>query len=203
MKLAVLLLLGASSLAAASDILIVADEFPAMEVLAKRLESGAGARSKIVRQTEMPAGLSNYAALIVYIHRTIDDPAERAFVEYAQAGGRLILLHHSISSGKRKNRFWFPSFLEISLPEKEFDAGGYKYFEGIKMELVNLAPRHYITTHNVKYSGRTEYKSVMRPAIELDDSEVYLNHAFSGERTVLLGVKFREPKSGQLFEQEG
>ena len=202
MKLLALLLLAAASLAAANEVLIVADEFPAMQALAKKLEAGAGAKCTLVEQTAIPAGLARYSALIVYIHRSIGEAAEKAFIDYAQSGGKLILLHHSISSGKRKNRFWFPSFLEMSLPEKEFSAGGYKYYEGIRMELVNLAPDHYITTHEVKYPGATRYKSSERPAIELDDTEVYLNHEFRGERTILLGIKFRDATSGTLFEQD-
>jgi hypothetical protein len=202
MKLLALLLLAAASLAAANEVLIVADEFPAMQVLAKKLEAGAGASCTLVEQTAIPAGLARYSALIVYIHRSIGEAAEKAFIDYAQSGGKMILLHHSISSGKRKNRFWFPSFLEMSLPEKEFSAGGYKYYEGIKMELVNLAPSHYVTTHNVKYLATTDYKSAVRPAIELDDTEVYLNHVFTGERTMLLGIKFHDATTGTLFQQD-
>ena len=202
MKILAMLIVSAGCLAAAGDVLIVADEFPAMQVLARRLESGAGARCTIVEQTAIPANPSRYSALIVYIHGTIGELAERAFIEYTQAGGRLILLHHSISSGKRKNRFWFPSFLEISLPEKEYSAGGYKYFEGITMELVNLAPDHYVTTHKVTYARTTDYKSASRPSIELDDTEVYLNHDFTGERTILLGIKFRDRATGTLFTQD-
>jgi hypothetical protein len=163
-----------------------------------RPANGAGARSTIVAQTAMPASLARYSALIVYIHRNIGEAAEKAFVDYAQSGGKLILLHHSISSGKRKNRFRFPSLLEMSLPEKDFSAGGYKYYEGIKMELVNLTPGHYVTTHNVKYSGTTDYRSAERPAIELDGTEVYLNHVFTGERAILLGIKFHDWKTGTL-----
>jgi type 1 glutamine amidotransferase len=40
------------------------------------------------------------------------------------------------------------------------------------------------------------------PAIELHETEVYLNQVFTGERTILLGVKFREEKSGKLYMQD-
>ena len=73
MKLLALLLLAAASLAAANEVLIVADEFPAMQVLAKKLEAGAAAKCTLVEQTAIPAGLARYSALIVYIHRSIGE----------------------------------------------------------------------------------------------------------------------------------
>jgi hypothetical protein len=195
-------------LAAASDVLVVADEFPAMEVLARHLKAGAGVASTIVKQDAIPSDTARFSSLVVYIHRTITEPAEKAFIDYANNGGRLILLHHSISSGKRGNRWWFP-FLGISLPAQEFAQGGYKYFEGIRMEIVNLAPKEYITTHRVKYPARIEYRSSdlgsaerARPGFALDDTEVYLNHVFSGERKILLGLKYHEPQSGRTYMQD-
>jgi hypothetical protein len=188
-------------LLAASEVLIVADEMPAMQVLAARLEAGAGARCTLVRQTEIPASLERFSALIVYIHGRIGEPAEKTFIDYANSGGKLVLLHHSISSGKRPNQFWFP-FLGISLPEGDVAQGGYKYYEGIVMDMVNLAPKHFITTNKVRYPSTTSFKGSDLPCFELDDTEVYLNHVFSGERTILLGVKFKEPKSGALYMQD-
>lgn len=188
-------------LMAASEVLIVADEMPAMQVLAAKLEAGAGAHCTLVKQTEMPAGLERFSALIVYIHGRIGEPAEKAFIDYANSGGKLVLLHHSISSGKRPNPFWFP-FLGISLPPGEVSQGGYKYYEGIVMEMVNLAPKHFITTNKVPYPSTTTFKGAELPCFELDDTEVYLNHVFSGERTILLGVKFKEAKSGTLYLQD-
>ena len=93
---------------AATDILMVADEIPAMEVLAKQLKARAGVSCEITTQDKMPAGLAAYQAVMVYIHKSIGAPAEEAFIAYAKGGGKLFLLHHSISSGKRENRDWFP-----------------------------------------------------------------------------------------------
>ena len=109
----------------------------------------------------MPADLSGYSTVAVYIHRTIGEPAEKAFIGYANAGGKLLLLHHSISSGKRPNKYWFP-FLEIALPVGDVGEGGYKYYEGISMDLVNLAPKHYVTTHGVKYPERVRVRQFGR-----------------------------------------
>ncbi|MGE5567641.1 MAG: FG-GAP-like repeat-containing protein [Rhodospirillales bacterium] len=208
MRYCVLSLLLTASLFAAGDVLIVADEFPAMQILAARLKAGAGVDSSIVRQAEMPSDLSRFAAVIVYIHGAIGEPAEKAFIDYAEAGGKLILLHHSISSGKRPNRYWLP-FLGVSLPLGDLSHGGYTYFEDIEMEIVNLAPNHFITTRDVNYSSKISYKSPdfggmekLLPGFTLSESEVYLNHVLEGDRTILLGLKFREPKSGAIYMQD-
>ena len=201
MKTFALSLLLSLPLLAAGDALIVADEFPAMEVLAARLKTGAGVASTIVKQAEMPADLSHYSTVIVYIHGRLAEPAEKAFIDYANAGGKLILVHHSISSGKRANRYWFP-FLGVTLPLGELSAGGYKYFEEIDMEIVNLAPKHFITTNQVKYDGTVAYREKELPAFELKDTEVYLNQVLTGEKTVLLGFKFREAKSGVTYIED-
>ena len=107
-SLIIALFLSTGAAFAAGSVLIVADEFPAMEVLAAKLKAAEGIDCKIVKQTEIPADLSQFRAMVVYIHGDMKDPAEKAFINYARGGGRLILLHHSISSGKRRNQFWIP-----------------------------------------------------------------------------------------------
>ena len=206
MRIAAVLLLACVPLMAASDVLIVADEIPAMETLAARLKAGAGVTSTIIKQTELPASLSEYPTVIVYIHGSLGERAEKAFIGYARAGGKLILLHHSISTGKRSNRDWFP-FLGVSLPSGELSAGGYNYFEDGELEVVNLAPKHTITTHQVRYDSEVSYKFAggaerKLPAIQLKDAEVYLNQVTNKDRTMLLGIKFREPKSGVTYMQD-
>src|SRR5262249_3708978 len=108
----VLLLVATTALA---DVLIVADEFPAMEVLASKLKSDENISSKVVSQKDLPEKLSAFEAVAVYIHKDLSETAENAFISYALGGGKVVLLHHSISSGKRKNAHWF-SFLGVSLP---------------------------------------------------------------------------------------
>jgi hypothetical protein len=208
LELTLALVAGACMAHGGQKALIVADEFPAMEVLAAKLRAGAGTESTIVQQTQIPAGTAQYGAMIVYIHKTIGEPAEKAFIAYAEAGGKLILLHHSISSGKRPNKYWFP-FLGVSLPTGDVAQGGYKYYDPVTMELVNLAPKHYITTHKVAWDGTTAYSSSgsgggekQCQSIVLPDTEVYLNHVFDGDRTILLGVKCKEPKSGITYMQD-
>lgn len=173
----------------AAEVLIVADEFPAMEILAGRLKQDEGIASKIVKQDEMPAELGKYSALIVYVHKKLADAPAKAMVDYTNDGGKLVALHHSISSGKRENKHWFP-FLGVDLPKGDVEQGGYKWTEGVTLQIINLAPQHFITTHKINSQSFT-----------LEDSEVYLNHTFTGPRTTLLGLKYTDAKSGKTWTQ--
>lgn len=186
---------------AATDVLIVADEFPAMEILAARLKSGEGIDSKIVKQTEMPADLTAFRAVIVYIHQDMREQAEKKFIEYANSGGRLILLHHSISSGKRKNQYWIP-FVGVMLPWGEFRDGGYRWIDPVTLDIANLAPDHYITSHKIQYDAKVACGKGECPGFTLTNTEVYLNHTFTAPRTVLLGLKYTDPQSGKTYMQD-
>ncbi|GAB3892233.1 hypothetical protein GCM10028803_04840 [Larkinella knui] len=190
----------------AQDVLIVADEIPAMEVLARRMQQREGLTSKIVTQTNLPATLANFRAVIVYIHQDLDSIPEKAFVSYTQKGGKLLCLHHSISSAKRKNKLWF-SFLGIDLPKKDASEGGYQYVGDVDMAVVNLAPQHFITTHKITYPELIAYtqegepKGKPVPGFVLSKTEGFLNHQFLSPRTRLLGFKFTDA-SGQVWMQD-
>lgn len=186
---------------AAGPALVVADEIPAMQVLAAKLKAAEGIETRIVTQDKMPADLSAYPILFVYIHKDIAEATENAAIAYANAGGRLILLHHSISSGKRKNKEWLP-FLGVKLPEGNVDEGGYKWIDPVDLEIANIAPKHFITTHNVRYDAKVEYKGEKRPGFALKNTEVYLNHVFEGPRTILLGLKYTDPKAEKVWTQD-
>jgi len=208
MRLGFLLLFCSSLLASSNNVLIVADEFPAMEVLATRLKASEGIDSTLVKQTAIPQDLSKFSALIVYIHLKMEEPAEKTFIQYAESGGKLVLLHHSISSGKRPNKYWFP-FLKIDLPEGDFEKGGYRWIQPVTIELVNLAPKEYITTHKLTYPSEITYVSSEAggdakpyPGVKLEGSEVYLNHVFLGPRTILLGLKYTDAKTGKTYMQD-
>ena len=207
-RLLVLGLLIAFAQFARADVLIVADEFPAMEVVAAKLKAEEQIGSKIIAQKDLPASLSSYQAVLVYIHRELSEKGEDAFIDYARGGGRLVLLHHTISSGKRKNPHWFP-FLGVSLPEGDLAQGGYKWIEGVTLQVVELNPNHFITTNKVTYPVRIPYNSTNAPVqegslpgIALEDSEVYLNHVHTGPHTLLLGLKYTDSKSGKTYLQD-
>jgi len=179
-----------------------------MELVAQKLKTEAAIESRLISQTQLPEQLKSFATIVVYIHRELGAKAERAFIDYANGGGKLLLLHHSISSGKRKNVHWF-SFLGVALPEGDLAHGGYKWIEGVSFELVNLNPNHFIMTNNVKYPEKLQYARANHPAGRVDaegfrlaDSEVYLNHQHTGPRTLLMGFRYVDPKTGVHYEQE-
>jgi hypothetical protein len=184
-------------------ILIVADEVPAMETLARQLAERAHAKATIVnsKKEPLPEALAPFQSVLVYIHGGLAEPVEKALLAYAEGGGNLILLHHSISSGKRKNAGWFPA-LGVTLPEGEFASGGYKYFDDATWDLVALAPHHPILK-GVKFPRTVSYAAGKKlPALPLDGTEIYLNHVLAGPRTVLLGLRWEEPQSGKLYTQD-
>jgi len=189
------------------EVLMVVDEIPAMETLAKQFKVRSNVTSQIVRQTEMPTSLARYQTVVVYIHMGLSQEPEKRLIEYARNGGSLMVLHHSISSGKRKNLEWLP-FLRVALPTGSLDQGGYAYFEDVTFEVVNLAPGEYVTTHDVRYDKKVQYASNGTggekgyDSFSVPSSEVYLNHQFDGPRTKLLGFKWTEPKSGRTYMQD-
>ena len=206
--LALALILCIPAMFAAGPVLIVADEFPAMEILAAKLKSAEGIDSKIVKQTEIPADLSQFRAMVVYIHGDIKDPAEKLFIDYARTGGRLILLHHSISSGKRRNQFWIP-FVGVNLPYGEFETGGYRWIDPVTLDVVNLAPGNFVTTHHIKYDTKVRYTPSDGAGSEkeydgfhLEETEVYLNHVFLEPHQILLGLKYKDVKTGKTYMQD-
>jgi hypothetical protein len=185
--------------------LIVADELPAMEALADGMKRLEGVESRVVLQAAMPADLVGFDAILVYIHGRLEAGPEQALLSYAEAGGKLILLHHSISSGKRTNKRWFAS-LGVELAAGDVEAGGYKWIEGVTLEVCNLAPRHPITRNGVAYPMKVAFpdaagRQTKRAGFALEHSEVYINHKLSGRRTALLGYRYVDAASGKAWAQ--
>ena len=199
MKLLALLATLCYPLLAAKPVLIVSDGAP-IRILAVQLKAH-GVQSETMSEETMPANLSSYPAVLVYVHSVLAAPAEQAYMAYANAGGKLIVLHHSISSQKRQNPNWL-AFLGVKLPEGDVSEGGYKFYDPVNLTLVNLAPKDWITTHDVHWESRAEYRGEDHDAIQLPATEVYVNHVLEGPRTVLLGFKFREEKSGVAYTQD-
>jgi len=187
-----------------ADVLIVADEIPAMKVLSEFVKTNANIECKIVTQSEMPTNLDNFSAIIIYIHRNLNESVEKTLIDYTLKGGKLIPLHHSISSGKGKNKYWF-KFLGVSLPQGDVDKGGYKWIEGVEFDVVNLAEKHFITTNKIKYNDKISFRvnddEKELHGFHLTDSEVYLNHRLIGNQTLLLGFKYTDKKSGKTYMQ--
>ena len=201
-------------------LLIVQDEKPQMDLLADFLRQKGNLEVTIVDQAHLPESMSPYQAVIGYIHGNLEVPTEKAIIDYTQNGGKYICLHHSISSGKAKNKYYF-DFLGIQLDHPEFSmfpvkpAAGYGWYHdgdnGVTYILVNLNKHHYITNHNIQWGDTIGYTSSDGPAVAgkypsmvLPKTEIYINHKFTDgrEKTVLCGLKCYDPRNGELFMQD-
>ncbi len=201
-----------------NKVIIVQDEMPATEVLSSFLRDKGKLNVTVVDQKACPQNLSPYGAVIGYIHGRLEEAVELAVIDYTRRGGRYIALHHSISSGKAKNKYYF-DFLGIQLDNGKqskypVEPGkGYGWVEGedIVLTLVNLNPHHYITKHHVNWGDMISYISSDQPSVErpypsisLPHSEVYMNHKFvdGREKVVLCGFKFLDKRNSRLFMQD-
>jgi len=200
-----------------TKVLIIQDELPQMEVLSDFLtKNDKKIEVTIVDQEKLPGDFSIYEAVILYIHKKLAEPTELKVIKYTQKGGRFICLHHSISSQKAKNNYYF-DFLGIQLDgsEKSGDAelpgAGYAWTHPVVLTVVNLNQQHYVTNHKIEWAEKIPYQSSDAPGVEREypsisfpESEVYLNHKFidGREKTVLLGLKFFDKRNNQLFMQD-
>jgi len=198
-------------------VLIIQDELQQMEVLSKFLsDNQEDLDIDIVKQNNLPEDLRMFHAIIVYLHFRLHEETEAKIIDYTNKGGRLIVLHHSISSGKARNKNFFP-FLGVQLDgtnnsrDPEPPGGGYVWIEGVTFTLVNLNPDHCVINHNVEWGEEINYtpSDVINPGssyptISLHDSEVYLNHKFTddSDKTILMGLKFYDIRNDQLFMQD-
>lgn len=195
---------------AAQSVLIVADDQGPMRVLADELSRRGRFRCQIVSQPAMPTSLADYHAIFMYIHGAMEHTTERALIDYALAGGRLVILHHGIASARRNNPEWLDLTGIRILPADDATAP-WRVIHNTTHTMVNLAPGHFITTHNVRYDRRVTYLSSDQPAVEatfaaldLPDTEVFLNQHFSDGRakTVLFGFRCVDPQTGTVHMQD-
>jgi hypothetical protein len=200
-----------------AKVLIIQDELKQMEVLSEFLTGNQeNLDVDIVKQKKLPGDLTNYRAVILYLHFRLQEDTEAKVIEYTRNGGRLIVIHHSISSGKAKNKDFFP-FLGVQLDgtdnsrDPEPPGGGYVWIEGVTFTLINLNAGHCVINYNVEWGEEISYtpSDVTSPAstyptISLHDSEVYLNHKFTDgmDKTILMGLKFYDIRNDQLFMQD-
>jgi hypothetical protein len=203
-------LVSGESPARAPKVLIIQDELPQMKVLANFLRQQGKLSVTIVDQQSLPEDLSPYKAVIVFIHRELLEETETAIIEYTKNGGRLVCLHHSISSKKALNKFYF-DFLGMRLDKGPMETGGYKWKPG-SYSLVNLNSQHSITNSGVDWDDEliytpSDYPSSERkyPSITLaEDSEVFVNHKFidGREKTVLCGIVYHDADTGRTYMQD-
>lgn len=192
------------------EVLIVQDELPQMQVLAEFLRQEGKLSVTIADQPSSPDDLSPYKAVIVFIHKDLHENTEKAIIEYTKNGGKLICLHHSISSKKAQNKFYF-DFLGMRLDKGPMETGGYKW-KASSWSLVNLNSQHFITNSDVEWDKRVAYTPSDYPSSEGTypgiilgaDSEVFVNHKFidGREKTVLCGIIYRDAETGKTYMQD-
>ena len=195
---------------APARLLIVADEQPPMDVMADALRKQGPYHVKYVRQEELESDLSKYHAVFMYIHDKMQTKIEKALIDYATGGGRLIILHHGIASARVNNPDWLKLTGIYLAPRNDKDRP-WKVISNTTHTIVNLQPGHYITSNKIKYDRQIEYQSsdypsvVQKyPAIDLRDTEVFLNQQFTDgrEKTVLLGFYCIDPETKKVYAQD-
>jgi len=191
-------------------LLIVADAPGAMETLAKGLRAKGAYAVQYTGQEKLAENLSSYHAVFMYIHGKMTPRTEKILIQYAQRGGKLIILHHGIASGRVNNPDWL-KLTGIYLAPRNHPTRPWKVLGNTTHTIVNLQPNHFITSHQVKYDRTIEYESSDSPsrpgrfpAIDLKNTEVFLNQQFTDgrEKTVLFGFHCVDPQSGTEYRQD-
>jgi len=194
----------------ARQLLIVADDAAPMEALTKGLQSKGNYNIQYNEQDNLAENLSSFHAVFMYIHTLMTPRTEKILIQYAQQGGRLIILHHGIASGRIKNPDWL-KLTGIYMAPRNHPTRPWKVIANTTHTMVNLQPNHYITSHQVKYDRTIEYKSSDSPsqpesfpALDLKNTEVFLNQQFTDgrEKTVLFGLHCVDPDTGNVYQQD-
>ena len=81
-------------------IMIIADEWPQMDALAARLDEYGDYYIQKAGQDEIDFDLSEFDFIFMYVHKPIVPDGEKAFIDFTNGGGSLIVLHHGIASSK-------------------------------------------------------------------------------------------------------
>jgi hypothetical protein len=204
-------------------VLIVTDESDRMRPLAAYLKDQGEIDSVIVdyqslpeNERVLPDDLAEYDALIGYIHGDLDEPTEIRIIEYTRSGGRFVCLHHMVSSGKKKNRFYF-DFLGLHMDDiehaREASEPGthYMWREPVEKVVVNLAPGHYVTSHGISWPDKIDFlptdmpdaREKEYPAVTMKRTEVYSNvkRTDGAEKTLLLGYVYADDRNNVTHAQ--
>ena len=191
-------------------VLIVADEWKQLEPLAEFLRTEGDFDVRRIDQKDLGEGLSAYHAVFMYIHGPFNTAAEKALIDYATGGGRLVVLHHGIASARVRNPDWL-RMAGIAIAPRDDPKRPWRVIAQTTHTLVNLQPNHYITSHKVTYDRTVEYASsdcpgapAKLPAIDLPNTEVFINQQFTDgqEKTVLFGSTCTDPQTGRTVMQD-
>lgn len=188
--------------------MIIADEWEQMVPLQACLQSN-GYSLTSVEDVAVPEDLSRYHAVFMYVHKAVEQAAVDAMIRYTNSGGRLIVLHHGIASGKLKNPDWL-DFVGIHIEPKDAPGNPWTLMVDVTHHFVNLNPHHYITCNDVTYPEMIEYTSADAPSkkrecagITFEHTEFFKNQHFADarEKTVLFGTKC-ETAEGEIVVQD-
>ena len=195
-------------------ILIIADEWPQMDVMAAMLEKYGDYSIENAEQDQINFDLSMFDFVFMYVHKPLLRDTEKAFINYTKGGGSLIVLHHGIASAKMENPAWL-GFLGIELFPRDHPEFPWGVIGQTTHTMVNLYPGHFITSNGIKYDKtipfHSEYDTVFHGeylAFDLPDTEIFLNQRIiNDEVNVLFGFKNEDgsrmqPTSG-WFKQSG
>jgi len=159
-----------------------------------------------IAQQDWDTSVSGFGAVVVYIHLPILEAVEKSLIDYAEQGGRLLVVHHALASAKMKNPRWL-EFLGVKIvPTSDTEAPWFVSGD-VDFTVVNLAPTHYITSNNVKYDKTVAYRSQTRqklngefPAFVLKNSETFHNqrNTDGNDKIPLLAYRLDEPQAGKL-----
>jgi len=185
------------ALGAQPDITIVHDSPEPILVLARFLD-GHGHKTALEDQGRFRAHMNSIRprAIFMYVHQKLDDDIEASLISYAENGGRLIVLHHGLASGRMKNKRWM-EFLGVRIEPREAPIHAWDVIR-CDFQLVQLNSRSPITTRGVHYPSTTSYTSSDEPSAErefpvltLPQTELFWNQLFTDGRrkTVLFGMK--------------
>lgn len=197
LSLAVLLL--ASPLAGQNrPVLIIHDEAEPMQALARALARGHGIAAELIDQADF-VEIRERPAVLMYVHKPLLPEVEEALIAYAEQGGRLIILHHGIASAKVNNPRWL-EFLGIRIQPRDDPERPWKVLRGT-YQLLNLAPDHFVTSNKISYPASVSVAGRSMPALELPDTEIFLNQiSTDNKKTVLFG--FRTEVDSEVFQQD-
>jgi len=194
----------------ARQLLIVADDPAPMEAMAKGLQAKGDYHIQYTEQHNLAENLSSFYAVFMYIHGPMAPRTEKILIQYARQGGRLIILHHGIASARVKNPDWL-KLTGIYMAPRNHPTRPWKVLANTTFTMVNLQPKHFITSHQVKYDRTIEYESSdspsrpgQFPALDFKNTEVFLHQQFTDgrEKTVLFGFHGVDPATGKEYQQD-
>jgi type 1 glutamine amidotransferase len=146
-------------------------------------------------------------AMVMYVHGPLEEEVEDALLAYARGGGRLVLLHHAIASARLQNKRWLAE-LGVAIRPRGSGQHAWEVVTG-DVQVVNLLPGHYITSHGVHYPKRIRYTPSDHPsaeqelpAFELPATEAFVNQLFTDARRKTLLLGFSVTTGGRTIQQD-